>query len=49
MANTPGITLRQIMESGEWRSKAVFAYIADAELDPIETVAAALAESEDED
>ena len=49
LARTPGITLVQIMEAGDWKSKAVFSYIKEKEVDPEAVIAAALEESDAED
>ena len=42
MARTFGVSLKQVMDAGEWLSKAVFNYIQDNELDAEAVLAAAL-------
>ena len=49
LARTHGVALVQIMEAGDWKSKAVFSYIKEKEVDPEAVIAAALEESDAEE
>ena len=49
MAMTPGVSLAAVMAAGEWRSRAVLAYIQPDAVEPLEAIAAAIQDSEPED
>ena len=49
MAKTPGVSLAAVMAAGEWRSRAVLAYIHPEAVEPLEAIAAAIQDSEPED
>ena len=49
LAATPGVSITDIMEAGEWTSAAVLKYITPKDVDPVALVAQVLDASDDED
>ena len=48
LARTPGVTVQQIMDAGDWKAQAVFNYIKQEEAEPMEVLALAIEDSEPE-